>query len=156
MKTYPQALLITAALCIAALNSPARVETNAAVSTPPAAPVATADPDAVSAPWSAIKADTYDQREHFSAGVSQLEARVAAQIAELNAKRTLMNSNNTDLKAWDFAMKEMADSHAYLRAMGEEAAKATRENWEQKREKVGQAWLRTQDAYGKVKASTTT
>ena len=52
-------------------------------------------------------------------------------------------------------MKEMADARAYLKSTGEEANKATPETWLQAKEKVGQAWTRTQEAYDKVKASTT-
>ena len=150
MNTYHRTLLLTAALGLAALRCAGHTDPTTVVSAPPAAPA-----DSVSGLWSEIKNDSYDLRSHFTAGLKLLEVRVDAQIAELNAKRATMNSNNTDIKAWDFAMKEMGDSRSYLRSMGEEAAKATRETWEQKREKVGQGWLRTQDAYGKVKASTT-
>jgi hypothetical protein len=34
-------------------------------------------------------------------------------------------------------------------------AKASRETWDQQKDKVGLAWVRTQDAFAKVKASTT-
>jgi hypothetical protein len=39
--------------------------------------------------------------------------------------------------------------------MDDESRAATAETWDQKKEKVGQAWAKTQEAYGKVKASTT-
>jgi hypothetical protein len=154
MKTYHQVLFLTAALSLAAISCPGRTTSDPAATAAPADQPATAD--AVSALWNDIKNDSYDLRAHFQTGFKSLEVRVDAQIAELDAKRAAMNHNNTDMKAWDFAMKEMGDSRSYLRSMGEETARATRENWEQKREKVGQAWQRAQDAYGKVKASTTT
>ncbi|HET7536483.1 MAG TPA: hypothetical protein VFJ90_08520 [Candidatus Didemnitutus sp.] len=40
--------------------------------------------------------------------------------------------------------------------MGEELAKAGPETWNQQKDKVGLAWVRTRDAHGKVKSSTTT
>jgi hypothetical protein len=146
MKTYHHLLLLAAALGFVAQA----VAQPAAATTAPAPTV-----DTASVMWTEIKHDTYDLREHFFAGLKQLEARVEVQIVELNAKRAVMNHNNTDTKAWDFAMKEMGDAQSYLRSMDAEALKSSRELWEQKREKVGQAWLRAQEAYGKVKATTT-
>ena len=106
------------------------------------------------ADWNDIKDDTYEQRAHFLAGLKQLEAKVDAQIAELAAKRATMKGT-TSTKDWDFAMKEMENSRTYLVSTGEELSTATADTWDQKKEKVGQAWVKTQDAYDKVKASTT-
>jgi hypothetical protein len=39
--------------------------------------------------------------------------------------------------------------------MAEEVSTATDETWAQEKAKVGQAWVRTQAAYDKVKSSTT-
>ena len=58
-------------------------------------------------------------------------------------------------KDWDFAMKEMIDARLYLKSTGEVLAKAMPETWNQEKDKVGQAWVRTQEAYAKVKSSTT-
>jgi hypothetical protein len=115
---------------------------------------ATASPDAASARWSDIKDCTYDIRAQFFAGLNRLEARVDDQISELTAKRAAMKST-TDTKEWDFAMKEMGDARSALKSMGEELSKATPETWDQEKDKVGQAWVRTQEAYDKVKSSTT-
>jgi len=52
-------------------------------------------------------------------------------------------------------MKEMGDARSALKSMGEELSKATPETWDQEKDKVGQAWVRTQEAYDKVKSSTT-
>lgn len=136
---------------IAALGCTTLLRAQPAAATPDPVTAAAAD----AAKWTEIKNDSYDLREHFFSGCRQLEARVGVQVTELNAKRAVMNLNNTDTKAWDFAMKEMADAQSYLRSMDAEALTATREFWEQKREKVGLAWQRTQEAYGKVKATTT-
>ena len=145
MKTYHQVILFAATLGFTALASAGFAD--------PSPPAATADATGL---WTDIKNDTYDLREHFFSGVKLLQARVDAQISELNAKRAAMDRDKgTDIKAWDFAMKEMGNAHSYLLSMGEEATKAPRDSWDQQREKVGQAWLRTQDAYDKVKASTT-
>ncbi|HTJ79466.1 MAG TPA: hypothetical protein VL357_10770 [Rariglobus sp.] len=106
------------------------------------------------AKWSDIKDDTYDQRVHFLAGLKQLEARVDAQIAELTAKRATMKGT-TSTKDWDFAMKEMQNSRIHLISTGQELSTANAETWDQEKDKVGQAWVKTQDAYDKVKSSTT-
>jgi hypothetical protein len=110
--------------------------------------------DVASANWSDIKDCTYDLRDQFFAGLKRLEAKVDAQISELTAKRAAMKST-TNTQDWDFAMKEMRDARTALKSMGEELSKATPETWDQLKDKVGQAWVRTQDAYGKVKSSTT-
>lgn len=82
-------------------------------------------------------------------------ARVDAQVGELAAKRATMVKNAVDTKDWDLAMKEMGAARDYLRSVGEEIRQATRDTWAQQKEKVGLAWIRTQEAYAKVKASTT-
>ncbi len=52
-------------------------------------------------------------------------------------------------------MKELANARSYLTGTGELAAKATPESWAQDKERVGQAWVRAQNACAKVRASTT-
>jgi hypothetical protein len=171
MKTNRFSHLITAALGLAAFSTAGCSEkektadmtatpASDASTTPAPAPAASAPvanaaaADTASAKWIDIKDCTYDTRAQFFAGLKALEARVDGQVAELTAKRAAMPST-TDTKDWDFAMKEMTDSRAYLTSMGEELGKATPDTWNQEKDKVGQAWVRTQDAYGKVKASTT-
>jgi hypothetical protein len=110
--------------------------------------------DAAPARWSEIKDLNYDSRVQFFTGLKRLEARLAGQISELTAKRATMNSS-IDTKSWDFAMKEMGDSRSYFEDMGDNLNKATAETWAQEKDKVGQAWTRTQAAYDRVKSSTT-
>jgi UDP-N-acetylglucosamine enolpyruvyl transferase len=117
-------------------------------------PVAAASPDVASARWSDIKDCTYDNRAAFFAGLARLEARVDDQVRELMAKRATMDGK-TDTHDWDFAMKEMENARTNLKSMGEELNKASTETWVQQKDKVGEAWVRTQEAYGKVKSSTT-
>jgi hypothetical protein len=117
-------------------------------------PAATASPDVASARWSEIKDCAYGTRTVFFAGLARLEARVDDQIRELIAKRATMDGK-TSTQDWDFAMKEMENARTNLKSMGEELNKASPETWEQQKDKVGQAWARTQEAYGKVKSSTT-
>ncbi len=105
--------------------------------------------------WTNIKDYTYAQRLQLLSGLSSVQARVDAQIAELRAKRATMLPPTRTVD-WDFAMQEMLNARAYLRSMSWDLAKATPQTWDQIRERVGQAWVRTQDAYGRVKASTTT
>ena len=120
-----------------------------------AVPVATpVNPAAASATWMDIKDYTYDTRAQFFAGLSQLEARVDGQISELTARRAAMTST-ANTKDWDFTMTEMGNARSNLKSTGEDLSKATPETWDQQKDKVGQAWVRTQDAYGKVKSSTT-
>ena len=128
----------------------------ATVSTTAPQPVAEARPDSATAPaeWSDISENTYDTRAQFFAGLKRLEARVDVQVRELNEQRAAMKSTR-DTKDWDFAMKEMDDARTYLISTGEELGKATPETWVQLKDKVGQAWMRTQAAYDKVKASVT-
>ncbi len=64
-------------------------------------------------------------------------------------------SGTTRTQEWDFAMKEMENSRSYFKSVGEELSKATPETWDQRKDKVGRAWVRAQEAYGKVKDSTT-
>ena len=145
-----------------------KAKTATADSSPPAAkavvapapvtatPVATpAQPVAAPVQWVDLKGDTYDQRISFLAGLKSLEIQVDAQISELAAKRAAMAASNTSTKDWDFAMQEMSGARTNLKSTGEEMTRASRETWDQQKDKVGLAWVRTQDAYAKVKASTT-
>jgi hypothetical protein len=116
--------------------------------------VAASSPSVVFARWTDIKDCTYEMRAQFYAGLSRLEARVDAQIGELTAKRAAMNGV-TDTKDWDFAMKEMVDARANLKSVRGELSRATPATWDQAKDKVGQAWLRTQAAFASVKSSTT-
>jgi hypothetical protein len=108
--------------------------------------------DQASAAWVSIKDLTYDQRAAFAAGGAQLEAMLSREIEQLKAKRATMTG---DTGNWDFAMKEVYDSQMYLKAMIDEAVRTTPEYWPQEKDKVGQAWARTQEAFDKVKVTTT-
>lgn len=123
----------------------------------PAAPVplaATASPGAADVQWDDIKEYTFEMRDPFFAGLKRLEAKVDDQIRELIAKRATMKGTTTT-REWDFAMKEMESARSYLKSVGAELSKASRDTWGQEKDKVGRAWVSTQEAYGKVKSSTT-
>jgi hypothetical protein len=113
-----------------------------------------ASPNIAIPQWTDINVCTYDERARFFAGLDKLEARLDREIARLTAKRSGMKST-ANTQEWDFAMKEMEDARSNLKSMGEELRKASPEIWGQEKDKVGQAWSRTQDAYDKVKSSTT-
>lgn len=115
---------------------------------------AASSPEFTSVKWIDIKDCTFEARDSFFAGFKQLEARVDSQFDELTAKRITMK-NETITKDWDFAMKEMADARSNLKSVGEELMKASAVTWNQQKDTVGQAWTRTQDAYSKVKSTTT-
>jgi hypothetical protein len=121
----------------------------AAAATPPAAA------EVPTTSWSDLKDYTYDQRDLFLTGLKGLEARVDAQITQLGVKRAALDASNTSTQAWDLAMKEMSEARTSLKSTSEDMAKATRENWDQLKEKVSVAWTRTQDAFSKVQSSTT-
>ena len=105
-------------------------------------------------PWADLQGIPYDRRARFFAGVAGLESTVAAQVRELVAQRAALTGLN-DTRDWDFAMKEMESARSYLTSVGAAAGKAGRDLWDQEKAKVGRAWVSTQDAYGKVKSSTT-
>ena len=104
--------------------------------------------------WSDIKGDTYEQRVHFSQGTHKMLAKLDDQIAELKAKRAAMT---TDTKDWDFNMKEVDESRVLLKGTMSDAAKATTpETWSDARDKVGEAWKRSQLAVDKMNTTRTT
>jgi len=175
MKTNRFTNLVIAALGLAAFPTAGCAEKgkSAETSLPPAKDEATASataaqpgpaanvpvavpasPDVASARWSDIKDCTYENRDQFFAGLTRLEARVGDQIRGLIAKRATMDGK-TNTEDWDFAMKEMGNARTYLKSMGEESHKAFPETWAQQKDKVGEAWMRAQEAYDKVKSSTT-
>jgi hypothetical protein len=136
MKTNYFASLITTAFCLAAFP--------AAGLTIQFAP----SPGYISPTWAAIDDCTYDTRVQFFAGLGQLETTVDRQIGELTAKRAAMKprAKAIDYTECDLAMKEMQNARSYLEATAKELSKATPETWNQEKDKVGQAWARTQDA----------
>jgi hypothetical protein len=164
MKTNP-ATFFLAVLAIAAIafctvgcgkkktETPAPVVTAIPASSAPGAPLV-AVPAVSAGDWADLKHLTHDRRSELLAGLPGLEARVEAQVSELQALRAALPAQ-TDTRDWDFSMKEMLDARGYLKSMNAEMAKASRETWDEQKDKVGVAWARTQDAYSKVKTSTT-
>ncbi|HEY4300574.1 MAG TPA: hypothetical protein VGM73_06865 [Candidatus Didemnitutus sp.] len=120
----------------------------------PMQPVVSPGEDIVSPNWTLIADCNYDARGRFFAGLTNLEAKADAQIRELDAKRRSMPST-VDTKDWDFQMKQMVDARAYLKDMDDGAHKAEPDTWDQQKDRVGNAWSRVQEAYARVKASTT-
>jgi len=172
MKTHRFALLATTFATTAFATSGCAKEPDASVpvaATAPAAPAPAAPAPVAPAPvtpeaappapvpaadWLNLKDFTHDRRAELLAGLPGLEARVDEEISELQARRAALPAK-TDTNDWDFAMKEMGEARGYLRSVNEEMTKASRETWDQQKEKVDLAWIRSQDAYAKVKTSTT-
>lgn len=103
--------------------------------------------------WTDIQSDTYEQRAHFSAGINRLSARLDEQIRVLKAKRAGMT---TDLKDWDLAFKEVEESRTYLTGMMTDLDKTTTpETWADAKEKVGDAWKRSQLAVDRMNTTVT-
>ncbi len=108
---------------------------------------------AAAAPWVEISNDNYGQRVHFAAGVERLSARLDRQISQLKAQRAGMT---TDTKDWDFAMKEVEDSRSFLTSrMSELAQTTTPETWAAAKDKIGEAWKRSQLAVDKMNSTVT-
>jgi hypothetical protein len=103
--------------------------------------------------WSAIKDDTYGQRDAFSKGVRAMSASLNEQIGQLKAKRVAMIS---DTDEWDFSMKEVDASRALLTGTMAKLAKATTpETWLDAKAKIGEAWRRSQLAVDAMNATRT-
>ena len=103
--------------------------------------------------WAELKDDTYDQRAHFSAGVNRLSGRLDDQIRVLRAKRAGMT---TDLKDWDFAMKDVDDARSMLTSRMTELSQAnTPETWLAARDNIGDAWKRAEAAVDKMNTTVT-
>jgi hypothetical protein len=104
--------------------------------------------------WTDIENDHYEQRDHFMAGINRLSARFDEQVRTLKAKRATMT---TDTKDWDLAFKEVEDSRSYLTSMISDLTKMTTpETWSDQKDKVGEAWKRSQlavDAMNKTVTS---
>lgn len=159
MKTIRFPVCLAMTISLAALSNAGCAEKDKAADTPapPAkeTPVAAAEtPDADAARWSEIKDLAYGNRVAFMAGFKRLQARLDEQTSGLVAQRAAMK-DDANTKDWDFAMKELGNARAYLTGTGEIIGKATSESWAQDKERVGQAWVRAQNACAKVKASTT-
>lgn len=160
--------LLIAAFALTALSTAGCAEKDHVSSPPPAEkPAATADatretasatdpatPSTLSR-WSNVKGYPFEQRDLLLDALKPLVAHVDAQIGDLQASRTVMVKNNINTADWDFAMKEMIESRAYLIGLAEELTKARSENWAVQKDKFGRGWLRTQEAYAKVRSSTT-
>jgi hypothetical protein len=103
--------------------------------------------------WSQISGDTYDQRDHFSKGVDKMSAKLDEQLSELRAKRVGMKTDTDD---WDFAIKEVEECRVLLADRRNMAAKATTpEVWADAKEKIHEAWHRSQLAVDKMNSART-
>jgi hypothetical protein len=116
--------------------------------------VAAVDQEGTATPlWTDIQADTYETRAHFTAGINRLSAKLDDEIRILKAKRAGMT---TDFKDWDLAFKEVEESRTYLTGMINDLAKTTTpETWADAKDKVGDAWKRSQVAVDKMNATVT-
>ncbi len=160
MKSISRLHLLAAILALAASASSALAQNEkpaapAPAEPPPAppGPVVPPAPEFPTAQWADIREYSFDQRATFFSGLKAVEAKVDVQIAELEARRAAMDPA-TDTRDWDQAMKEMVMARADLKAAGEEIRKAKPQVWNDQKDKVGQAWTRTQDASTKVRLST--
>jgi hypothetical protein len=157
MKHVPSSvslLLFALALFISARAAEAVTEPAPAAPNEPA-PTTMENPPPPPSAWLVLKDATYDQRDSFLAGVKDLETQVDQQIGELVTQRAAMAKANISTNAWDLLMQEMNTARTNLKSTIDDMRSASRETWEQQKNQVGLAWERTQNAYTRVKASTT-
>jgi hypothetical protein len=141
---YPRSLV--AALCLGFLSGVGFLPRAAAQLD--AVPEQTADQS-----WSALKGDTYDQRDQFMAGVNRLSAKLDDQIRTLKAKRAGMT---TDLTDWDIAMKDVDDGRSLLTGrIADIKAATTPETWICARDNFGDAWVKAEAAVDKMHTTVT-
>ncbi len=89
----------------------------------------------------------------ISQRASSASARLDRQISVLKAKRAGMT---TGTKEWDFAMKEVDDSRSFLTSrMSELAQTTTPDTWAAAKDRIGEAWTRSQLAVDKMNATVT-
>lgn len=117
--------------------------------------MAMARPDAESARWNAIKDEAYAARSKFIAGLKQMELRVGDQLGELKVRRATLKGGANSPRS-DLAIKELGYARSFMKYMGEELHKATPENWNQQKAKVGETWARTQEFYAMGKSALST
>ena len=157
MKPLPR-LLLTVFL-LTGLADAGCAEKEKVAAPAPSAPVAVSPPAPATtdadARWADLKNYSFDQRDLLLAALKPLLARVDEQVDQLKAKRAILMKNDVDLTDWDFAMKEMSNARSYLAGMAQALGQARRENWDEQKGRLGRAWERTQAAYAKVRASTT-
>ena len=118
---------------------------------PEPAPAETAP--APEAGWDNIKALTYDQRADFTTGLALLQKRLELQVASLKTKRENLPSTQ-DPAAFDFDLKALGTARTRFLSASTDLGKATPQNWNQLKERVGAAWENVQDAYKKAAGET--
>lgn len=119
------------------------------------APVPAPDePPAANVEWADIKDLEFDDRADFIAGLERLKTRLDQRIEELKAKRAAITSD-VDPVEWDNAMKALANARVRLLSRSTDIAKATPENWSQRKEQVALAWEDVQESYEKAVTEST-
>ncbi len=120
-------------------------------SSPSPAPVEAAP--VVEAKWADIQDLTYEKRADFMAGLALLQKRLELQVAGLKTKRENLPATD-DPAAFDFDLKALGTARTRFLSAGTDMSKATPQNWNQLKERVGGAWENVQDAYKKAAGET--
>ena len=110
--------------------------------------------EATSIGWADLKDYTSERRVEFLAGLQRLEARVKAQINELTARRATLKAT-LPAKDLDHALNELSNAQFAMKTLRELLGRATPQTWEQTKAKVGLVWTKSQAAYAKAQARTT-
>jgi hypothetical protein len=136
---------------LALLALPLVADAQMPVTDPEAAPAETAP--ATEAKWSDIQDLTYEKRADFMAGLSLLQKRLERQLAGLKTKRENLPATE-DPEAFDFNLEVLRTARTRFLSASTDIGKATPENWNQLKERVGSAWEKVQDSYDKTAGKT--
>ncbi len=109
--------------------------------------------DAAVDSWDSLKDYTFDKREDFAAGLDRMADKCDAGVRAMNAKVTGLPDAAAREQA--SAVKEFNEARAYLKSKLIELRSGTADTWDDTKQQAVNAWKRTQAAYDKVKASST-
>lgn len=146
-------LLITLLTSACSDANPPSVETPAtpapSIPATPPAPVAPTPSPLTELKWSDIKDLGYDDRATVMTGLGKLSEKLDQKIAALEAKRAELTSKDDPL-TFNSALKSLDTARTRLMSAITDLGKATPQNWEQRHDRVADAWVNVEDAYKKA------
>ncbi|HSI08737.1 MAG: hypothetical protein ACAH89_03780 [Rariglobus sp.] len=119
-----------------------------APATPPA-PATTTPSPLTELKWSDIKDLGYDDRADVMAGLAKLREKLDLKIAALEARRADLTTKDDPLK-FNAALKTLDTARTRLTSSITDLGNATSQNWEQRHDRVADAWVNVEDAYKKA------
>lgn len=150
MKTTTLPLLLITLLTSACSDAnPPAVETPAAPAPVSPAPSTTTPSPLTELKWSDIKDLGYDDRADVMAGLAKLREKLDLKIAALEARRAELTTKDDPLK-FNNALKSLDTARTRLLSAITDLGNATSQNWEQRHDRVADAWVNVEDAYKKA------